>query len=189
MAFLAPLAIAGAAAGGSSLLGASTLTALTLGTAALTGVNAIQQGHYNAAVARNNATIAEQNAARISEASQREALRSDQDYRALLAEQLAAQGASGFDILGRSQRSVRMLTTRTGRRAAVDIRQEGEAGARQSIQEATDFRNQDRQSVRQGYITAAGEVINAGTGLMKSGSLIGRRRRMPWDRRPTGASR
>lgn len=156
-------------------------TLLTAGSAAIGAVSAISNGNYQAAVLRNNAIIAERNAAKISEASQKEALRSDQDYRALLGEQLAAQGASGLDILGRSQIGARRLTTRTGRLAAKDIRDEGETGARNRLQEAADMRSEARQAKLQGYLTAAGTVVGAAGDIFgPTGTLTSRgKRRKP----------
>ena len=158
-------------------------TLLTAGTAVIEAVSAVQSGNYQAAVARNNARIAEENAARMSEAAQREALRSDQDYRALLGEQLAAQGASGLDILGRSAQSARMLTRRTGRQAAMDIINEGEAGARRSLQEAANFRGEGRQARLQGYLSGAGSLLQ---GASDVGTLIRGRRPRSFERRRRG---
>lgn len=172
MAFAAPILAAVPAFLGST----AGVTALGVASAGLTGLTAIQNGNYQAAVAKNNARIAEQNAARASEAAQTEAMRSDIDYRALLAEQLAEQGASGFDILGRSQTNARMLTRRTGRRAAQDIRQEGEAAAGRDLQEGANFRAAGRQAKLQGYTTALGSALQAGT-------LIQGRRRRSFERR------
>jgi len=176
MAFAAPL-IPVAASFLTSGGGAAALTSLTAGIGAL---SSIQAGRYQAAVGKNNARIAEENAARIAEASQREAARSDQDYRTLLGEQLAAQGASGFDILGRSQAAARKLTLRTGRLAARDIMDEGQAGARRSLQEAANFRAEARQAKLQGYLSAAGQLAE---GASQAGMLIRGRRTRTFERR------
>lgn len=158
-------------------------TLLTAGTAVVGAVSAIQGGNYQAAVARNNARIAEENAARQSEAAQREALRSDQDYRALLGEQLAAQGASGFDILGRSQRDARQLTRRVGRRAAMDITDEGAAAARRSQQEAANFRGEGRQARLQGYLTGGARLLQGASDVH---TLVSGRRPRSFERRRRG---
>lgn len=176
MAFVAPIA-----AGLGSVLASGTGAAITTGlSAGLGALSSIQQGRYQAAVGRNNARIAEENAARASEAAQREGMRSDQDYRALLGEQLAAQGASGFDILGRSQVAARRLTEKTGRMAAADIRAEGTSDARRSLQEAANFRAEARQASRQGYISAAGQLLQ---GASDVGTLIRGRRPLSFERR------
>lgn len=180
MAFVAPLIpLAASFLGSSAGIGA----ALTAGSAGLSALSAVQSGNYQAAVAKNNARIAEENAARTSEAAQRTALRSDQDYQALLGEQLAAQGVSGFDILGRSQISARQLTERTGRRAAMDIIQEGTAGARRSLQEAANFRSEGKQAKLQGYVTGAGALLK---GASDVGTMIGGRRLRSFERRRVG---
>jgi hypothetical protein len=155
-------------------------TLLTAGSAVVGAVSAIQSGNYQAAVAKNNARIAEENAARTSEAAQIEAQRSDQDYRALLGEQLAAQGASGLDILGRSQQSARMLTKRTGRRAAMAIVDEGEAGARRSLQESANFRSEGKQARLQGYLTGGARLLQ---GASDVGTLVRGRRPRSFERR------
>lgn len=179
MAFVAPL-IPMAASFLASTGGAAALTGLTAGIGALT---AVQSGNYQAAVAKNNARIAEDNAARTSEAAQRTSARSDQDYRALLGEQLAAQGASGFDILGRTQTSARQLTERTGRRAATDITQEGAATSRRSLQEAANFRAEGKQAKIQGYLSAGSSLLQ---GASDMNSLIGGRRPRSFERRRAG---
>lgn len=180
MAFVAPLIpVIGSFLGSTAGVGA----ALTAGAAGLTALTAVQQGNYQAAVAKNNAKIAEDNAARTSEAAQRTSMRSDQDYRALLGEQLAAQGASGFDILGRTQTSARQLTERTGRRAATDITQEGDATARRSLQEAANFRAEGRQAKIQGYLTAGSALLQ---GASDTKSLISGRRPRSFERRRVG---
>lgn len=176
MAFIAPL-IPVAASFLATSGGTAAMTGLTAGVGAL---SSIQAGNYQAAIGRNNARIAEENAARIAEAAQGEAMRSDQDYRALLGEQLAAQGASGFDVLGRSQVAARKLTTKTGRTAAQDIVNEGGAGAHRSLQEAANFRGEARQAKLQGYVSAAGQLAQGGSDI---GTLVRGRRPRSFERK------
>lgn len=176
MAFIAPLAAAAIPAL-TSTGGMAALTGLTTGVGM---VSSLQQGNYQAAVSRNNARIAAENAARISEASQRESLRSDQDYRALLGEQLAAQGASGLDLLGRSAVDARRLTMRTGRLAAKDISEEGTGRSRQMLQEAANFRSEGKQAKTQGYISAAGQFLQGASSF--GNTLVRGRRRRSFER-------
>lgn len=183
MAFVAP-----ALAAATSFIGSTAgMAALTLGTAAFTGYTAIQQGKYQAAVARNNAKYAEQNANLTSEASQREQMRSDQDYRSALGEMEAAQSASGLDILGRTQLRSRNTTRRSGRQAALDIRQEGTAGARRFLQDAANFKAEGRAAKAQGYTTAIGAGLGAAKDISSqfgwTDSLVSSRRggRRPWN--------
>lgn len=183
MAFAAPLVPLLASAG--TFLGSPVgIAALTAAGAGLGAVNSIQQGKYAAAVARNNAQVAERNAAAQSQAAQAEAKRSDINYAALLGEQMAAQGASGFDLLGRSATNARMLTRRTRGQEATDISRAGADAAQRSLQEAANFRGEASAAKRQGYINAAGQLISAGSDLMSGGTFIGRRgRRKPWESR------
>jgi len=190
MAFVAPFLAAGAAAGGSAFAGTSLATALTVGSAALTGVSAIQQGHYQAAVAANNAEIAQRNAAMESEAAQKAGARQDRETAALVGEQTAAAAASGLDVLGRTQVAVRNLSRRVGREEAGDIVGRGTAAARGLLQDAANFRAEGKQAKLQGYMTAAGAALEGGrafakdTGLTKSlASKYGSRKKFPWERK------
>ncbi len=191
MAFLAPLGIAALAGGGAAAAGGSLATALAVGSSLFGGVSAFQSGQYQAAVAKNNSQIATRNAALESEASQIEAMRSDQDYAAALGETLAAQGASGFDILGRSQLASRAVTERAGRSAAGDIRDVGTARARSSLQDAANFRGEGRAAKAQGTTALIGSLFEAGSSFSKgtglTSSLATSRRRgkpRPWDSTP-----
>lgn len=190
MAFLAPLGIAALAGGGAAAAGGSLATALAVGSSLFTGVSAFQSGQYQAAVAKNNAQIATRKAALESEASQTEAMRSDQDYAAALGEVLAAQGASGFDILGRSQLAARDTTRRAGRSAAGDIRAAGTAQARGLLQDAANFKGEGRAAKAQGTTALIGSLFEAGssfakgTGLTKSLVSSGGRKKRPWDSSP-----
>lgn len=160
---------------------AGVSAALTAVGAGVTGLSAIQSGNYQAAVAKNNAAIATDNAARASEAAQRTSMRSDQDYRALLGEQLAAQGASGFDLLGRTQTAARQLSERTGRRAAMDITMQGDTAARQSLQEAANFQAAGKQAQLQGYVSGVSSLLQ---GASDVGTLVSGRRPRAFERRP-----
>lgn len=137
-------------------------TILGAGSAIAEGVGSIQNGYYQAAVMKNNAAIAEYNAASTSEASQREAGRSDREYAAQLGSQLAAQGASGLDILGRTQVATRNVTRRVRSEAAGDIRMQGTNEARGMMQDAANFRGQGRQAKTQGLIGGIGSFVKAG---------------------------
>lgn len=159
--------------------------------AGLAAVNSVQQGNYQAAVARNNAAIAQQNSNLESERAQVEASRSDREYSALLGEQLAAQGASGLDILGRSQMQTRNATRRVRGEAAGDIRTEGVGTSRRLLQDAENFKSEASNARKQGIIGAVGAGLQGVSGfasdmgwtssLATTRSKAGRR---PWDRKP-----
>jgi len=176
-AFAAPLAIAGGL---------------------VSAFSSIQQGNYQAAVARNNAIIARQNAAETSQSSQEQAKREDEQNAVLLAEQIAAQGASGLDIASRSFSEGRALTEASGRLEALDITRKGTSAARQLLQDAANYRAAGKQAKLQGYLNAAGTLLNTASdaaggkfgnlGSAASGvkaSLIGgKRKSYPWDKTP-----
>lgn len=133
------------------------------------GVGAIQAGNYQAAVARNNAKIAEQNAEAESAAAQQEASRRDRDNAQELAALISAQAASGLATTSRSFVGSRALQTRIGREERADIVRGGTSAARRQLQEAANFRASGSQARRQGIITGIGKFTQAG------GSLINRR--------------
>jgi hypothetical protein len=161
-------------------------TILGVGSAAVAGVSSLEGGNYQAAVARNNALIAERDAAAASEASQKEAARSDKEYAALIGEELAAQGASGLDVLGRTQVMTREAQARTGAAQAVDIRNQGTNQSRKFLQDAADYRAAGAQARTQGIIGAVGAGLSA-AGAISNGfggtkSLVTRGRKTPWNR-------
>lgn len=168
MAFLAPVAAFAAANAG------TISTVLGVASAGISGISAIQQGNYQAAVARNNAIIAEQNAARASTAAQVEQSRSDKEYAAMAAAQLASQAASGLDIGSRSLSQGRQLTRRTGRRAAFDIYNRGTTDSRNFLQDAANFRSEGTAAQRQGYMSAIGSTLSASASLLHQNTLTSR---------------
>lgn len=180
MAFLAPVGAFLAANAGT--IG----TVLSIGSAAVTGISAIQQGNYQAAVARNNAMIADQNAAAAAEAAQIEQARSDREYAGLLGQQLSVGGASGLDLNSASLRRGRMLTRRTRGEAARDIMGQGRQQIMGFQQDSANFRAQGIAARRQGIVTAIGAGLGAAGDIMHQGSLLRRSGgRRPWDSRPT----
>lgn len=162
-------------------------TIIGASSAALSGISSLQNGNYQAAVVRNNAAIAERNAEAASEASQMEAARSDKEYAALGGEELAAQAASGLDVLGRTQVMTREAQTRVGQQQAVDIRNRGTNESRKFLQDAADYRAAGSQAKTQGIIGAIGAGLKvAGTISNQfdgSKSLVTRGRSMPWSRK------
>lgn len=162
MAFVAPLL----PAIGSFLGSAGGIAAA--GSAALGAVTAISQGNYQAAVARNNAQIAEANANQESMAGQTEAMRLSQENAARVAELTAGQAASGFDLGSYSFGQARALETRIG---ALEVRDTARAGAERSqasLQQAANFRGEARAAKRQGMLGAAGSLLSLGGEFAKS---------------------
>lgn len=181
MAFVAPLIGAiGSFAGSSAGI-------LSLASGAVGALGAIQAGNYQAAVAKNNAEVALENAGREADAAQQRQIRADREYAAQVGEQLATQAASGLDVLGRTQLATRRLTEQTGRGAAKDIRLEGQNTAQRFQQDAANFRAEASQAKKQATFSALGSVLDLGTQIAKTRkpkappkSLIGTSKVMPW---------
>lgn len=163
MAFLAPLALPLAIAG-----------------TAIQGFSEFQQKQYQSAVAKNNAKIAQENAARASDASQIEQMRSDREFRAQEGSVLAAQSASGLDVLGHSQVLSRANVARVREEQAVDIRRQGWFDVRNFQQEQANFLGEARAAKTQAWMglaaTAfdiAGTIAKSPKGRKAANSLIG----------------
>jgi len=172
MAFAAPLLAAAPA-----ILGSAGGIA-AIGSGALGAVTAISQGNYQAAVAKNNARIAEGNAEREALAAQQEAARSDREYAALAATQLVEQSASGLSTGSRSSIAARALTRRVGNEASRDIVGGGADAAQRLKQDAANFRAEAKNARTQGYLSAAGSIAGAASGFMSANenqSLVSRR--------------
>lgn len=140
---------------------------------AFSGISAWQQGKYQAQVAKNNAAIAARNAERESDAAQIEAMRADRDYGAMRAQALAAQSASGLDVLGKSQFMTRENIDRVRREEVGDIRKEGDAATQRLFQDAANFKGEAsaaKMSGRSALISSAFDIAG------QAGSLIGKSR-------------
>lgn len=98
-----------------SLLGSGLSTAIGAGGAVLSGIAGYQNANYQAAVASNNAELARRQAELASFKGQTDAYRQDLKNRAILGEQNAAMGASGFDLGSSSFGRVRGSTAELGR--------------------------------------------------------------------------
>lgn len=162
MAFVAPLL----PALGSFFGSAAGITATA--TAALGAVTAISEGNYQAAVARNNVKIAEQNAQRENLAAQTEAARLSQENAGRLADLTAAQAASGFSLGSRSFRQGRALETRIGAMETRDVARAGAERVGASFQEAANFRAQEGAARRGAVFGALGSVMSLGGEFARS---------------------
>src|SRR3972149_1957061 len=140
-------------------------------------VGAFSEGQYQAAVARNNATIAEQNAARASERMQLEQMRSDKESAAEVATAEALQSARGISPLSRSALGTRKRIYQTGREQAGDIISAGTQESRNFLQDAANFRGEAQQANKKGWFAAAEGAVKLGSqatgGNSSLTSLIG----------------
>jgi hypothetical protein len=155
--------------------------ALGVASSAISGISQFQQSKYQAAVAKNNAQIANDNANRAGYASQIEQMRSDREYMAEQGTLHAAQAASGLDVLGKSQTLARHNLARVRGEQALDITQEGLYNVRNFQQQQANFLGEARAAKTQAWMGAAatafdigGQVASFGQkGGFKKKSLIG----------------
>jgi hypothetical protein len=176
MAFLAaiPAAIGSVFGGGfGQVLGA-------VGTV-LSGISAYGAAQYQQRVGEMNAEIAEDNATRARERAQVEAQEQDDQTRALLGQQLAAQSASGLDIGGRSQILTRKAARRLGRKDALNVAQAGEIEAYNYRVEAANQRASANLAGAQGQSSLLASFIGAGQSLIGGAKSTARASRFdPW---------
>lgn len=148
-------------------------------------VSKYQMADYRAQVAKNNQQLAMRNAGLASEASQREQMESDQEYAGMLGEQEAIQGASGLDVLGRSQVAVRNQTRRVRMGAAQDIRRKGDQQVQGFFQEAANFAAEASAAKMEKIGAVVGGALKLG-GMAVGGkfkgasSMLNRKKKMPW---------
>lgn len=139
--------------------------AITAASSLIGGIAGKQQADYKAAVARNNAIIAERNAQVTSEAASQDAMYSDIQLADLLGTQSAIQGASGLS--GRTMNLVRKSTRETGRIDALNIVKSGETEGRNFLQQAADFKGEAKMAKREGKFALVSGLLGA------AGSLAG----------------
>lgn len=142
--------------------------ALAVASTAISGWSQFQQSQYQAAVAKNNAQIAGENANRASYAAQIEQMRSDREYAAHEGAVLATQAASGLDILGGSQLSARLNLQRVRGEQAIDIRRQGEFNVRNFQQEQANFLGEARAAKTAAWMGLAATAFDIGGTILKS---------------------
>lgn len=151
--------------------------ALAVGSALFSGIAAMGQANYQAKVAERNATIAGQNANLAAQTAQTEAMRQDREYAALEGQQLAAQSASGLDVLGQSQLRTRATTRRARNEGAIDVRRQGEAETASYFNQQAGYLGDAAASRSAGKSAMIGSVFKAAGAAVDGGafgsSLIG----------------
>lgn len=151
---------------GSFLTSAGGVAAVA--SAGLGAASAISQGNYQAAVAKNNASLAEQQAGRESDAAQTAAMRLSQENAGRLGDLTAAQAASGLDVGSRSFTQARALETRIGATEVRDTARAGADAAQASMQQASSFRAEASNAKTQGMLGAAGSALGLASSFAKS---------------------
>lgn len=128
--------------------------------------SAIGQGNYQAAVAEQNAKIAQQNAQRATDRAAIEAQENDLLTRGMLGQQMAAMSASGVSTDSPSFLMTRRAARTRGRLDTLNIIQGGQLENYNYLTDATNQRAVAAGARSQGYANAFG------TALGGVGSLI-----------------
>jgi hypothetical protein len=147
---------------------------LTAASSVFAGFTQYRAGQYQAAIADMNQKIAKDNAARATHTAQVEQQDQDMVARAMLGEQLAEQGASGFTVDSGSFKVARKSASQLARKDALNIRNAGEMEAHNYLTQAANFGLQG-QSMRSaafgsllgGFLEGAGSLAS-GTAKNKS---------------------
>lgn len=126
------------------------------------------QASYQAKVAEMNADIAKDNASRAIERSQVQEQEQDDQTRAMLGAQEAAQSASGLDINSESSRRIRKASRILGRKDVLNVRQDAEIEKYNYLVEAE---NQS-SAAKMARIGGVGSLLSGFIGA--GGSLVGR---------------
>lgn len=149
---------------------------------AIHSANATAQAQaYQAQVAARQRDINLQNAQRALERSRQEQIQQDQQTRALLGEQIAAQSASGLKLGGRSQMLTRKSARELGRMDALNVVQAGEIEAynfRIAAEDASSesqFLTQSANNTRlAGWLDAGSALVSGLRGFPQIGLPSGR---------------
>lgn len=127
----------------------------------------IAANNYQAQVAERNRQANELNAQRALERSSAEQVQQDEQTRALLGAQIAAQSASGLRLGGRSQMLTRKSARELGRLDAINVKRAGEVDAynfRVAAEDASkqiDFLHQsNKHAMLSGFLDAASVGIS-----------------------------
>src|SRR5678815_4791338 len=112
---------------------------LSAASSVFAGFTQYKAGQYQAAIADQNAKIARDNAARATHTAQVEQQDQDMVARAMLGEQTAEQGASGFTLNSGSFKTARQSARQLARKDALNIRNAGAMEAHNYLTQAANF--------------------------------------------------
>lgn len=131
------------------------------------GIEARQTANFQAQVAKNNATIAAQNATYATEAGESKAQQQEMSTRALIGNEVAAQGSSGLDVNGGSAVKVRSSAAALGTLSELNIRNN-------ALREAYGFTQQSQNFESEGELdTAKGKNAMTAGIVGGVGALVG----------------
>lgn len=171
-----------------AIIGAVGLGLSAIGTAigvfgAIQSANATAQSQmYQSQVAERQRQINLMNAQRAADRAKQEQVQTDDQTRALLGEQIAAQSASGLKLGGRSQMLTRKSARQLGRLDALNVIHAGQieaynyrVAAEDSAGEARFLRQSASNSALTGWLDAGSTLIGGirSTNLFRVPSLLG----------------
>lgn len=144
-------------------------TAVTAAGTLYGGYRSNQEAKYNAAVANNNATMEQLQAADALERGKTEELKHWRQVAALKAQQIAAFAANGLDTTFGSAADIVVDTAIIGAADAAAIRENTQREARGYLISAQNLREEAKQQKRAGRDALIGSVVSA-TGTVLSGA-------------------
>jgi hypothetical protein len=144
-------------------------TAVTAAGTLYGGYRAKQEGDYNAAVARNNATLEQQQAADALARGRTEEVKHGREVARLRAMQIAAFAANGLDTSFGSAADIVVDGALIGAEDAFNMRENTQREARGYLISAQNLQEEARQSKRAGRDALIGSVVDA-TGTVLSGA-------------------
>ena len=141
-------------------------------TSVVQGAIGFSQSRYQAAVAKSNAAVAEENARRAFERGQAEALDKDRETGAFIGEQTAIQSASGLSLSSKSAMKVRRSAQIIGKLDALRVMQEADVERYNYQVQAGNFRAEAKAAKAQGIGSLLGAGLNAASGFIKPKSTF-----------------
>lgn len=142
---------------------------ITAASSVFAGFTAFRAGQYQSAIAGMNEKIAKDNATRAKHTAQVQQQDQDMVARAMLGEQLAEQGASGFTVGSASFRNARKSAKELARKDALNIRQAGEMEANNYLTQAANFNLQGQGMRSSAWGSLLGGFLE-GAGSLASGT-------------------
>jgi len=142
-----------------------TSLALTAIGGAVQGFSAMASANYNAKVAENNALMMQQQADQARFRGNIDAQTQDMKTKAILGQQLAQQGASGFDINSKSAIDLRASTAQLGRLDSLTKKNNAEREAYGFEVKKTDYLATAAGQQAAGFNNMFGSLIGTASGV------------------------
>lgn len=136
-----------------------------VGAIATTSAN-MQAANYQAQVAERNRQMAELNERRSLDRANADLLAQEEQTRALLGEQIAAQSASGLKLGGKSQMLTRKSARALGRQDAENVVKAGDIEAYNFRVMAEDFKGQAQFARQTGANAGIAGILSVGSALV-----------------------